>query len=364
MSDQSAANFFVAGLLAWASTAVRPLPWKNTRNPYYIWLSEVLLQQTRAEQGLPYYERFVSAFPTVQDLAAADEAEVLKNWQGLGYYARARNLHRAAQYIVDDLGGVFPDTYADILALRGVGDYTAAAIASFAFGLPYAVVDGNVYRVLARFFGISTPIDTPKGKKEFADLAQSLLNKSDAGRYNQAIMDFGATHCRPRQPLCATCGLQSQCAAYQSQSVATLPVKSKKMSRKQRFFYYFVYTFADNIYLRRRESGDVWEGLHDFVLLELAEPIPAADLLTRANIRAQFLPPDADVRRISAPFRQLLTHQDIRAVFIAVQLAAPLPNQEKNIFATPRGTLQQKYAFPKLILDYLADANPQEVLLF
>jgi len=238
--DQKKKLFFTKELLKWSRKHPRDLPWKATKNPYFIWLSEIILQQTRVEQGTPYYLKFVEHYPTVIDLANAPEDEVLKLWEGLGYYSRARNLHAAAKYIHQELEGKFPNQHQDILALKGVGVYTAAAIASFAFDLPHAVVDGNVYRVLSRYFGISTPIDSTAGKKEFAKLAQELLDNDRAAAYNQAIMDFGATHCLPKNPKCGTCPLQSNCIAVAEKAISSYPLKEKKNQEKISLFSLFI----------------------------------------------------------------------------------------------------------------------------
>ena len=216
------------------------MPWKGEKNPYLIWLSEIILQQTRVEQGLPYYERFRENYPTVTDLANAPEDEVMKLWEGLGYYSRARNLHATAKMIDQEMDSIFPTTHAEILKLKGVGPYTAAAIASFAYNLPHAVVDGNVYRVLSRFFGIETPIDSTSGKKEFAQLAQDLIDKKQPGNYNQAIMDFGATHCMPKKPKCSQCLLRKNCKALLNNKVTSLPIKIKKIKKQTRYFNYLV----------------------------------------------------------------------------------------------------------------------------
>ncbi len=267
---------FSAKLLNWASQNLRPMPWKGETDPYKIWLSEIILQQTRVEQGLPYYERFVQNYPTVTDLADAPADEVMRLWQGLGYYSRARNLQNAAQMIRDEFQGVFPVKYNDIRALKGVGDYTAAAIASFAYNLPFAVVDGNVYRVLARIFGVFTPIDTSKGKKEFAILAQNLLDKNQSALYNQAIIDFGATHCTPQNPKCGECPFQKNCKAYEinaktnCDSIKILPVKSKKLVIKHRFFHYFYFGENQKIWIQKRTEKDIWQELWQLPLHETA----------------------------------------------------------------------------------------------
>ncbi len=342
-------DWFVSNLLDWGGRVVRPLAWRGERDAYRILLSEILLQQTRAEQGEPYYLRFVAAFPTVADLAEAAQDDILKLWEGLGYYARARNLHKAAKQIMERHGGQLPADYAALRALSGVGDYTASAIASFAFDLPYAVVDGNVYRVLSRFFGIETPIDTTKGKKEFAELAQRLLPAAKAAAYNQAIMDFGATLCRPARPLCAECPLRRDCRAWELGRVEALPQKSKKIAKKQRYFYYFVFEYAGQVYLRQRADKDVWQGLYDFPSVELSDRVEVEDLLRQFP-----LPAGAALQGVRGSFSQQLTHQKISALFLEVRLSAPLPQGEDwaGAFALPRGEAEGRYPFPKLVVDY------------
>ena len=243
---------FTKKLLKWFVSNYRPLPWKGEKNPYLIWLSEIILQQTRVEQGLPYYEKFRKKYPTIKDLALAPEDEVMKLWEGLGYYSRARNLHTTAKFISKDLDGIFPKTHKEILALKGVGSYTAAAIASFAYNLPYAVVDGNVYRVLSRYFGIATPIDSTDGKKEFALLAQELLATEKPGAYNQAIMDFGATHCMPKQPKCITCLLNKKCKAFTENRIDILPVKTKKIKKRTRYLNYLIINQGNQVFINKR----------------------------------------------------------------------------------------------------------------
>ncbi len=250
---------FAYTILKWFAENGRDLPWRHTHDPYAVWLSEVILQQTRIEQGWPYWERFMRRWPTVECLAAATEDEVLREWQGLGYYSRARNLHEAAKQIMQK--GEFPQTMDGIRQLKGVGDYTAAAIGSIAFGLPVAVVDGNVYRVLARHFGISTPINTTEGKKEFASLAQSLLPVKEASAFNQAMMDFGAIQCTPQSPQCAVCPLQETCVAMREGRVGQLPVKLKKLKIKERRFSYYYIRHHGMVAMHRRGEGDIWQGL-------------------------------------------------------------------------------------------------------
>ena len=271
---------FTTTILQWFRENGRVLPWRETRDPYAIWLSEIILQQTRIDQGRPYWERFMQRWHTVEELAAATEDEVLREWQGLGYYSRARNLHAAARQVVA-LGG-FPETLEGIKGLKGVGDYTAAAIASFAFGLPAAVVDGNVYRVLARHFGIDTPINTTEGKKEFAALAQSLLPPRSSSDYNQAMMDFGAVQCTPSGPLCPSCPLQETCIALREGRVDELPVKRKTLKVMERRLTYVYIRFKGETAIRRRQAGDIWQGLYE---PWLTDDVPSGALLLRRNVK-------------------------------------------------------------------------------
>mgnify|MGYP002857394758 FL=1 len=266
-------------LLQWFRENGRELPWRETRNPYAIWLSEIILQQTRIEQGRPYWERFMKRWPTVEALAAASEDEVLREWQGLGYYSRARNLHAAARQVVAQ--GGFPATLEGIKALKGVGDYTAAAIGSFAFGLPAAVVDGNVYRVLSRHFGIDTPINSTEGKKLFASLAQSLLPVSSSD-YNQALMDFGAMQCTPSSPRCGDCPLAESCVALHEGRVAELPVKLKTQKIQERHLTYIYIRCNGQTAIRRRPAGDIWQGLYE---PWLTEQVPCGAVLQRQNVK-------------------------------------------------------------------------------
>ena len=266
MESNRGINGFAQTLLKWFETYGRELPWRETSDPYPIWLSEIILQQTQVKQGWDYWQRFMHRWPTVEDLAAATEDEVLREWQGLGYYSRARNLHYAARQIVER--GHFPHTIEAIKQLKGVGDYTAAAIGSIAFGLPAAVVDGNVYRVLARHFGIETPINSTEGKKTFAALAQSLLPEASAGLYNQAIMDFGAIQCTPQSPKCVVCPLQESCEALRTGKVGQLPVKEKKLKIKARHLIYIYIRCQGETAIHRRGEGDIWQGLWEPVLME------------------------------------------------------------------------------------------------
>ena len=288
------------------------MPWRGERDPYRIWLSEVILQQTRVAQGAAYYERFTQAFPTVHDLAAAHEDQVLALWQGLGYYSRARNLHKAAKLVAER--GAFPDDYAGLLALPGVGPYTAAAIASFAYGEPVAVVDGNVYRVLSRYFGVDEPIDKPAGQRAFKSLAQELLPASQPAAYNQAIMDFGATVCTPKRPRCPSCPLRDSCSALSQNRVDVLPRKAGTVKRRTRYFDYLRIADArGRLWVRRRGGGDIWQGLYDLPLVEgatgFAERPQLEERLRQAGIA------DVELLGRSQPRKHVLSHQELRARF-------------------------------------------------
>ena len=274
---------FNVALLEWFRENGRDLPWRQTRDPYAIWLSEIILQQTQVKQGWEYWERFMHRWPTVEALAAATEDEVLREWQGLGYYSRARNLHHAAKQIV--ALGHFPNTLEEIKQLKGVGDYTAAAIGSIAFGLPAAVVDGNVYRVLARHFGIDTPINTTEGKKLFAALAQELLPPNEAAAYNQAIMDFGAVQCTPQSPKCMECMLAESCEAMRSGRVNELPVKLKTLKVTERHLIYIYIRCQGQTAIRRRGPGDIWQGLWEPMLVDAESAVPPTASLLRQNVK-------------------------------------------------------------------------------
>jgi A/G-specific adenine glycosylase len=268
---------FTEEILNWYTENKRPLPWRNTRDPYKIWLSEVILQQTRVAQGLPYYKEFLSQFPTVHALAGASEKKVLKLWQGLGYYSRARNMHGTAKRVSGELGGVFPSSYKGLLSLKGVGDYTASAIASICFDAPLPVVDGNVFRVLSRYFGVDVPVNTSGGSRYFKGLAAEVMEVSQPGEYNQAIMEFGARQCTPRNPVCAACPLSGSCVALHQDRVTQLPVKNKRSGVRKRYFNYLVpIDTEDRTLLRQRVGKGIWQQLYEFPLFE-APAIVAED---------------------------------------------------------------------------------------
>ncbi|HVI47099.1 MAG TPA: A/G-specific adenine glycosylase [Chitinophaga sp.] len=349
--------FFSEKLLEWNQEVnTRTMPWKGEKDPYRIWLSEIILQQTRVEQGWPYYEKFISHYPDVKKLAAAPEEEVFRLWQGLGYYARCKNMLAAAREIASNHQGKFPETYEGIKALKGIGPYTAAAIASFAFNLPYAVLDGNVYRVLSRFFGIETPIDSTAGKKQFGELAQKLLPAQHAAAYNQSIMDLGAVVCKPQQPRCTECPLNRKCIARQQQLVNVLPVKSKKLQIKTRYFNYLLVEHGNNIYIRKRTASDIWQNLHEFILIETPTPVDFSALQETNSFRELFAQHTFSFVAATAPSKQQLTHQTIHSQFITLSVKKPLATSE--YIAVPRKELNN-YAFPKTITSFLHNKKLQ-----
>ena len=310
-------------LIAWYLQNKRDLPWRHTNNPYLIWLSEIMLQQTRVAQGLPYYLQFVDAFPTVFDLASADEQQVLRLWQGLGYYSRARNLHKAAKYVVTEFNGVFPNSYSQLLKLPGVGNYTAAAIASFAYNEPVAVVDGNVYRVLARYFDIETDIASSSANAEFRELAQQLIPNNQPALFNQAIMEFGALQCVPKNPNCSICVFNSSCAALQKNKVGILPIKRKKAKVKNRFFNYLVIEDEfNNTVVTKREDQGIWQNLYEFPLHESLQAVgePDFDYLKLVNEVLSIVELDD-----SAVIHKL-SHQHLHIKFWKMQLRGIVDN--------------------------------------
>ncbi|HEU4472266.1 MAG TPA: A/G-specific adenine glycosylase [Flavisolibacter sp.] len=342
------ARIFASKLLEWNSTEnTRQMPWKGEKDPYRIWLSEVILQQTKVEQGLKYYENFTNVFPDVKALATAPEASVFKQWEGLGYYSRCRNLIHTAKHIAGELNGRFPDTYESILSLKGVGSYTAAAISSFAYNLPHAVLDGNVYRVLSRIFDIDVPIDSAAGKKQFSALAQSVLPEGRAGEYNQAIMDFGAVVCKP-SPNCSSCFFNAHCKAFRAGHQDLLPIKEKKIKKKERWFNYLVLTCKDRILVRQRKARDIWQDLFEFLLLETGKVLERQELLDvfdrqygKFNYRA------GQTYAVS----QQLTHQSINFQFMQLELES-----EKEIagFWWIKKEEMADYAFPRTLQQFIA----------
>ena len=335
-------------LSQWYAINKRDLPWRNTENPYFIWLSEIILQQTRVNQGLPYYLKFIDAFPAVADLANADEDLVLKLWQGLGYYSRARNLQFSAKLILSEFGGNFPDNHADILKLKGVGSYTAAAISSFSFGLPFAVLDGNVIRVLSRVFGIQTPFDTTAGKKQFQKLAQELLDKKNPAEYNQAIMEFGALQCVPKSPKCNDCPIVNDCIAFNTNTVSLLPVKSKKLKVKSRFLHFLVVNKNNEVLIGKRNSG-IWQGLYEFPFLEFDENLNEKSVLKSPLWINFFKDSVKQISSISEEYIHKLSHQKIHAKFWEIDVNS----FRSSDFKIVKCNELQKYPVSSLIEKYL-----------
>jgi len=332
-------------LIRWYLKNKRELPWRETSDPYPIWLSEIILQQTRVQQGMPYYFAFLKQFPTVFDLANASEKDVLSLWQGLGYYSRARNLHKTAQQIVSEFNGIFPDSYTGLLALKGVGPYTAAAIASFAYKESVAVVDGNVYRVLTRIFGIYEDITLPATKKQIAILAQSLISVKQADIYNQAIMEFGAIHCTPTEPNCENCPFSGICVAYSAGDQKTLPLKAKSKAKQNRFFNYVVIRSGDAVLMKERGANDIWQGLYEFWLHETKHTVVLADLrldqfhLTEKYFRAEY-----------GPFKHILSHQILHAQFYVFDVSQKIFKSIKKQYSMEEINISEITLTPKPVL--------------
>lgn len=339
-------------LIHWYSNNKRNLPWRETKNPYYIWLSEIILQQTQVKQGLPYYKAFVAKFPTVFDLANANEEAVLKLWQGLGYYSRARNLHTSAKYVATDLKGVFPGNYKDLLKLKGVGDYTASAIASICYDEVTAVVDGNVYRVFSRYFGIDTPINSSKGQKEFKALAQELIDEKNPADFNQAVMEFGATQCKPKNPDCNICPFSVGCIAFNRNRINDLPVKIKSAKAKKKYFNFLVFISEDEkTILQKREGKGIWQNLYQFPLVETEKEadvitfknhIESHDLLKEKSFELSLYNKDSIVHKLS--------HQHLYTKFWIINL--------NRLPATGVSTSEiRNYAVPILIGNFIESFN-------
>lgn len=327
--SSGASQFFTDEVIQWYLVHKRDLPWRDTQDPYTIWLSEVILQQTRVDQGLPYFYRFLERFPTVEDLAKASEDEVLRLWQGLGYYSRARNMHAAARMVVEDFEGRFPTDYGELLRLKGVGAYTAAAVASFAGGQACAVVDGNVYRVLARFFGISVPINSSAGKKVFQQLADEQLYENDPGLYNQAVMEFGALQCTPHKPDCSQCVLRSACHALGTDSVGEFPVKIKAKPARRRYFHYLFLQDGERVLMHQRGEGDIWANLYQLPLVEIPTSLQPTFRLggalneahggLLAEEVARYFGAGTRLHLLEGPVKHVLSHQQITAWFWSVE---------------------------------------------
>ena len=338
---------FGARMLRWYEVNKRDLPWRSHSKPYHVWLSEIILQQTRVAYGIEYYNRFVKQFPTIHNLADASEEQVLKLWQGLGYYSRARNLHKAAKIIVEKYDGAFPDSYYELQKLPGIGVYTASAIASICFNKPHAVVDGNVYRVLARYFGIDNPINTGPAQKQFAKLAQELLDSHDPGNYNQAIMEFGALQCKPKNPLCQQCVFKNTCVALMKNKVSELPVKKKSNPPKKRYFNYIVPLFPNQqTVITQRLHKDIWQQLYEFPLLESKTPMNIQTMGSNTQLPS-WVEADSLYLYNEEPWVHQLTHQHIYTSFWIAPVTTPDSIQTVSI------TMLKTYPVSRLIDRFL-----------
>lgn len=344
---------FATLLLQWHELEnKRCMPWKEEKDPYKIWLSEIILQQTRVEQGMQYYLKFIGQFPTIQHLAEAPADEIFKLWEGLGYYSRCKNLIHTAKYISDELNGIFPDSYDEIIRLKGIGPYTAAAISSFAYNSDHAVVDGNVNRVLARYYGIRTAIDSNQGKVEMNSIANKILPKGMSALFNQAIMDFGATICKPKQPLCGSCTMHNTCKAFKHDIVDKLPIKAKSLIKKHRWFHYVVIRSKGKFLIRKRTDTDIWQSLHEFLLIETNRGVVTYDILQSQELRP-FLIKKHKWLGTPETIVQQLTHQTIHATFYKVETSAS--HVPKGMLWVNRKELE-RLAFPRVINDFMKRA--------
>jgi A/G-specific adenine glycosylase len=352
---------FKKSILAWYEKNARDLPWRKTRDPYMIWISEIILQQTRIGQGLGYYEKFISRFPGIEDLAGSTEEEVLKVWQGLGYYSRARNLHAASREIMKNHQGKFPNHYKDVIRLKGIGEYTAAAILSMSFGQPYPVVDGNVLRFISRYFGVYDRIDSTKGKKRILEIMHCHIGDKDPGIFNQSVMEFGALQCIPGKPDCENCPLRKSCHAFKSGSVGILPIKTRGKKQRNRYFNYLVIEWENpknqnHLFVRKREGTDVWKNLYDFPLIETLKESSLQEL--QFSDEWKMILGNRDnyaLTKESRIFKHLLTHQIIFARFFKVRLHDP--KQPSLPYLLIRNEEMKKYPVPRLIEEYLFE-NP------
>ncbi len=347
---------FSASITEWYALNRRDLPWRSTKDPYKIWLSEVILQQTRVNQGMSYYLKFIARFPHICDMAQAAEDEVLKLWQGLGYYSRARNLHHAAKEVCHQHAGVFPSTYEAIKSLKGVGEYTAAAIASFAFNLVHPVIDGNVYRVLSRYFGIETPIDSTEGKNYFRKLAETLISQEDPATYNQAIMEFGALQCVPKNPDCEQCVLRNSCVARARKWVDRLPVKARKTLVSERWLYYLVIEDKGIFYLKKRTGVAIWKNLFDFPLIESLSPLKRKEIEEKIRTTSWFEEDTPVITHWSAPWKHVLSHRILYAEFIHLKPGKKFKPEPFWIKSPARQ--MPEAAIPRLIERYLEETLP------
>ncbi|MCL4109213.1 UNVERIFIED_CONTAM: hypothetical protein GTU68_062981 [Idotea baltica] len=340
-------------LLTWSAENPRNLPWTETKDPYLIWVSEIILQQTRVEQGRPYYERFIEKYPSVHDLAQTSDDELMKVWEGLGYYRRAKHMLESARKI--SAQGIFPKTHDEILSLKGVGPYTAAAVASFAFDLPYVVVDGNVIRLISRLEGIQEPVDNSATRKTIQQVAEELLDRQKPSEFNQAIMDFGAKQCKPGLPDCTSCPIRPDCIGYELGLQQEIPLKKTKKPKKERYFYYLVPTKGKNVYIRKRTANDIWQNLFEFYLIECDQPTSWEEILTSVDL------PIKGSKDKFLNYKQTLSHQVIRASFLEIELKSNTDCLSNADYVAINKEKIRNFAFPKVIDCYLRE---KEVILY
>lgn len=340
-------------IIKWYNQNKRDLPWRNINNPYFIWVSEVILQQTRVIQGLDYYNRFISTFPTIKDLAEANIDKVMKVWQGLGYYTRARNLHKAAKQIMEDYNGKLPTSYNELLKISGLGPYSAGAIASFAFKEAVPAIDGNVYRVLSRIYGVFASTETSSGKKEFFELTMELIDKERPDIFNQALLDFGAMQCIPRSPNCIVCPFSDICYAFRNNLINQLPVKGKKIATRDRYLNYIIIRCKDSSFIHKREAGDIWNSLYEFPLIETSKPVDLISLMKDPLWQELFGKTKTGIIYNSETIKHLLSHQTLYAKFVIVEINKPNYYLNANFLKVTISDIQE-YSVPKVIDNFLA----------
>jgi A/G-specific adenine glycosylase len=344
-------------ICVWYRRNKRDLPWRETKNPYFLYLSEIILQQTRVEQGKNYYLKFIKNYPTIKDLAKADEQQILNDWQGLGYYSRARNLHETAKFVTENFNAVFPNKYEDILKLKGIGDYTAAAIASFSFDLPYSVLDGNVFRVLSRIFDIDSPIDSGEGKRIFKKLAQDLLPIDNPAEYNQAIMEFGAIHCLPKNPKCETCIFVEKCLSFKSNTISSRPLKIGKTKVRKRFFHYFIFKINNQIAIRKRENDDIWKHLYEFPYIEFESEQDENEIIELIQGKFNLSPKFSIISK-----KHILSHQQIFPTFWIFELENDFLIRENFDVKLIKLAELENFPLPRLI-DRFLEENYQKLFI-
>lgn len=347
---------FSTQLIRWYRKNKRNLPWRETTDPYKIWLSEIILQQTRVEQGLPYYLRYTKAYPTLADFALAQEDEILKLWQGLGYYSRARNMLNTAKQLIKLYNGKFPKKYEELLLLKGIGPYTAAAIASFAFNQAVPVVDGNVFRVLSRFLGIYEPVNNSAARKLFTEAAFELLDKKNPAEFNQAIMEFGATLCKPAKPDCAACPVSAACFAFAKNKIAELPAKTPKTKQRIRYFNYFYFSKNGNTFLKKRGAKDIWQGLYEFPLIETPKPTTPEELFELPDFRKWVQNLEVKIINWHSAKKHILSHQIIYARFWQIEIVKGNLKPDKSVIRVSEERLSE-YPVPRILDIYLKKIN-------